>query len=128
MLSEDIGIHVPRYASAPMIPLKGNGVVYGIQKRLLSGAIGNRLIHNPGHRLGCRALPRSARRDGKDPGFQRPPGPVFRLDSQISNRPLSCDTVPGSLKGGGAELVYIDTSTPLMRGHGVEQLNAEPFL
>lgn len=129
VLSEEIGIKVPRYASARVIPPKGNRVVYCIQERLLPGAIGNRLIHTLPIDSVVVLFRAVLAEMAKVWAYNASQDRVrLGLDAQISNWALSCDTVPGDLKEGGVELVYIDTSTPLMRVYGVEQLNTELFL
>ncbi len=129
VLSEDIGIQVPVYASARVIPLKGNMVVYCIQERLLPGVIGNRLIHTLDNDSVIVLFRAVLAEMAKVWEFNASQDRVrLGLDAQISNWALSCDTVPGVLEEGGTDLVYIDTSTPLMRVRGVEQLDTELFL
>ncbi len=129
VLSEEVGIRVPGYASARVNPRKGNRVVYCIQERLLPGVIANRLIHTLDSdsivvlfRAVLAEMAKVWEYNASQNRIQ------LGLDAQISNWALSCDTVPGVLKECGAEMVYIDTSTPLMRIRGVEQLDTELFL
>ncbi len=129
LLCEEIGIHVPRHASARVNPLKGNRVVYCIQERLLPGIIGNRLIHTLDNESIVVLFRAVLAEMAKVWVYNATQDRVcLGLDAQISNWALSCDTVPEVLEEGRAELVYIDTSTPLMRVHGVEQLDTGLFL
>lgn len=129
VLAEDIGIIVPWHASARIHPLKGNRVVYCIQEKLLQGSIGNQLIHSLDNRSVMLLFHAVLGEMRKVWAYNASQSSVrVGIDAQISNWALACETIPGCLKEGEIELVYIDTSTPLMRIDGVEQLDTELFL
>lgn len=129
VLKEDIGISVPRYATVRVNPKKGNKVVYCIQEKLAEGSICNQLLHRldrDSNLLLFRAVLQEMKKLWE---FNRSGGVrSLAVDSQISNWALECESPPSSLNGKDIRLIYIDTSTPLMRIDGHEQLNTELFL
>ncbi len=105
---------------------KGRVVLYIVQEKFDSGAIGHKMIQRLSQeqtmRLACAALKAAARVFT----FNREQQGILEmgLDAQISNWAAQD---PENLDG-EPRLVYLDTSTPLMRVNGVERLNPELFL
>jgi len=105
---------------------RGQVVLYIVQQKFDPAAIGHKMIHRLSQeqtvRLACAALREAARVFT----FNREQQGILEmgLDAQISNWAVQN---PESLDG-EPRLVYLDTSTPLMRVNGVEQLNPDLFL
>lgn len=126
----DLGLRLPEWGLIK-VATKWGPVLYLTQEMLDPGSIGHKLIHTAslddslamiGAVLGeiRKVYAHNASlsgRDSGDGGVRQ--GIEFGLDSQISN---------WSLSEPGVQPVYLDTSTPLMRVDGVEQLDAELFL
>ena len=131
ILGERIGLHVvPGDTARIANPATGRIVLYIIQRSLPPDAIGHRAIHRlpPADvtRLAWAALQQcrlvfdfnQAHRGDLELG----------LDGQISNWAIAgFDPLAGTLPA-TVELSYLDTSTPLMRRNGVEQLDPELLL
>lgn len=124
----NIGLNIPESASVRVIPRKGNSVIYGAQERLPAESIGNALIQRLDEKS-VRQLFLCVLRELKKVFMNnlRRPSFTFGLDGQISNWAVK-DYREGEPVTEDTELFYIDTSTPLMRRDGVEQLNPELFL
>lgn len=123
-----IGLQVPEWASARVIPERGNRIVYTAQARLPSSSIGNALLHtlaegSVGLLFGC-VLRELAKVFAS---HQAHPSLIFGIDGQISNWALKRDRADGPVTE-ASELWYLDTGTPLIRRDGVEQLDPELFL
>lgn len=130
LLSQEIGIAVPAHASARIVPGSGNMVIYNIQEKLPFGSFCHELIHRLDvvtsarlFRLILRAMKRVWEFNAGDTGV------IIGLDGQLSNWALkNCGDGTASLPENESGLYYIDTSTPLMRVQGKEQLQADLFL
>ena len=127
---KQIGIDIPDYGSVSIETDKGRIVLYLYQKKLPSESIGNSLIHNISEQ-GVQDLVLTVLRQlNKIWEFNRQNSPAFEvaIDGQISNWALK--NYSGDLADFevGEELFYLDTSTPLFRENGVEQLDVELFL
>lgn len=129
IIREDIGISIPWCASVKVDPGYGNRVIYCIQEKLIEGSICNGLLHRfdlDSNLLLLRAVLKEMK---KVHDYNASQGRIeLALDAQISNWALRCDSLPAKLTEGDVPLVYIDTSTPLMRVDGKEQLDMELFL
>lgn len=129
LLEVEIGLGTPFHGYAAFVNDAGRPIFYIIQQQVPSASLGNKAVH---------FLPR----EGTLALFRRILREVYRvwafnqsqsncqvaLDAQISNwaiadfdpaHPYLNETMP---------LLYLDTSTPLFRLNGVEQLNTELFL
>lgn len=124
----NLGMNIPESATARVIPGRGNSVIYGAQERLSAASIGNALIQRLDENS-IRQLFLSVLRELKKvfANNQEQSSLTFGLDGQISNWAV-IDYQEGRPIPEKTELFYIDTSTPLMRKDGVEQLNPELFL
>jgi hypothetical protein len=129
VLREDIGISLPAYGHADFVSDSGRPVFYIIQKQLPADSIANQAIHTlPDGEVG--ALVRLVLGELKKVwDFNREhDGLEVAIDGQISNWSIvSFD--PGSPRVGEyTRFLYMDTSTPLLRVEGREQLDPELFL
>lgn len=129
VLEKTIGIKVPPYGFVWFISDRGNIVAFDIQQKLKSESIGNRAIHFMDID-NVRKLFLAVLRDlnklwdfnGENPQF------AVGIDGQISNWSIA-DFAPSSPQiTPDTRLVYIDTSTPLMKENGIERLDPELFL
>ncbi len=127
----NLGIKVPAYDTFYMqSPTSENYVFYGIQEKIDYESIGNRIIHLvTKEEIGillrkiihsCKALFLENRRN-KDTL-------EMAIDGQISNWAIVGIDRDQPRIHSDLELLYIDTSTPLVRKNGSEQLNPELFL
>ena len=129
VLREDIGISLPAYGHADFVSDSGRPVFYIIQKQLPADSIANQAIHTlPDGEVD--ALVRLVLGELKKVwDFNREhDGLEVAIDGQISNWSIvSFD--PGSPRvGEDTRFLYMDTSTPLFRVEGREQLDPELFL
>ncbi len=130
LLSRDIGIAVPAHASARVIPESGNLVIYNIQEKLPCGSFCHDLIRRLDDassaglfRIILRAMKRVWDYNSRETGIR------IGLDGQLSNWALKdCGDSGTRLPETDQGLLYIDTSTPLMRKDGQEQLQIDLFL
>jgi hypothetical protein len=129
ILKGRVGIEVPPYDAAVIETDTGRLVMFDVQKRLLADSIGNRAIHllSPKNtlllvRLVLKELKKVWVFNAKKTGVE------IGIDGQISNWSIVGfdPKAPKVTKDTG--LVYFDTSTPLIKKDGVEQLDAELFL
>lgn len=129
LLEQDIGVHLPRHGHAAFINQSGRPVFYIIQSKLPVPAIGNKAMH---------LLPR------EDAVIlfecvlhelykvwifnQRQADCQVGIDGQVSNWVINqFDPIQPRVEP-GVQLSYVDTSTPFIRYHGVEQMEPELFL
>lgn len=124
----NLGLNIPEAATVRVTSRKGNSVIYGAQERLPAASIGNALIQRLEEKsvrqlflCVLRELKKVFMNNRQQPSF------TFGLDGQISNWAIK-DYQEGQPVNEKTKLFYIDTSTPLMRKDGVEQLNPELFL
>jgi hypothetical protein len=127
LLTQEIGLRLPQYGQAVVIGRTGRPVFYILQRQFPAETIGNRLLHRLKEQEVGVLVRRVLGELHKVWLFNRRQVQVqVGIDGQISNWAL----VPegeGQLLG-EAPLWYLDTSTPLFRVGGVEQLDTELFL
>jgi hypothetical protein len=128
-LAVEIDIRVPPYGFSWFSDEQGGITAFVIQQKLQPDSIGNRAIHrldiNNIRALFLRILRQLNRlweynRDNPDK--------ALGIDGQISNWSIHNFDDSKLEIGPDTGLVYFDTSTPLMKSAGVEQLNPELFL
>ena len=129
LLKDEIGLRLPGYSYAYFTAQSGRPIFYIIQQRLPSSSIGNKALHLL-PREGVRALVRRVLQElrrvwdfnGRQDRVQA------AIDGQISN--WSIDDFDGQHPCVDQDrvLTYVDTSTPLYRVGGAEQLDVELFL
>jgi hypothetical protein len=129
VLEEEVGLHLPAYGYALFVCDTGRPVFYIIQQRLQPGSIGSSLLRRLSPSEVTVLFQAVLQEMDKVWSYnQSHPDCQVGIDGQISNWAV-VDYVPGQPGlGGGDGLLYIDTSTPLMRLNGVEQLDPELFL
>lgn len=131
LLEERIGIAiVPGKLVTVTNVERGKDVVYIVQKKLPPESIGHQAIHRlpetEVHRLVLSILEKLKK--AFDFNKDNENGLAIGIDGQISNWGV-LNFIPASKKlPDEIELLYIDTSTPLMRKENVEQLDPELFL
>ncbi|HEX6305908.1 MAG TPA: DUF6206 family protein [Anaerolineales bacterium] len=128
-LERDVGLHLPPYGYALMVCDSGRPIFYIIQKRLPPESVGNKALHRCSpqeiiilFRLILRELHKVWRYNQANHGFE------LGIDGQISNWAIEGFAPNHCSLDDAVVLLYLDTSTPLYRRHGVEQLNPELFL
>ncbi|MEB3780861.1 MAG: DUF6206 family protein [Desulfurococcales archaeon] len=116
-----LGIETPEYGWVVVDRSDGSSVLYLAQKLLPAESIGNRAIHRLDHE-GNKRLIYSVISHLASIWRHNASGrePLVGIDAQISNWSIKD---PRSM-----ELLYLDTSTPLLRVNGVEQIDPEVFL
>lgn len=127
----DFGIRVPTYDMFHMpLPNSRNYVFYGIQEKLGYHSIGNRIIHLVSKEEVGTLIRKIVRASHALYTQNKHHEGTFELaiDGQISNWALLGVDPEHPQVREDMELIYIDTSTPLIRKNGVEQLNPELFL
>jgi hypothetical protein len=128
LLEEDIGLALPPHGYQVIRGRMGRPVFYIVQAQLPAESIGNRLIHRLAPEEVGFLEGRVLRELRKVWLFNRRQEHLqVAIDGQISN------WAPARWEGSAqdiaqAPLLYLDTSTPLFRVRGVEQLDTELFL
>ena len=127
---ERAGIYLPATELIPVPRPRGGYAVYILQEKLPAESIGNQLLHTLGEEDARRLVQRVLEETRKVFQYNAHHAPSLALgfDAQISNWavlnvPLGAKQLPPE-----PELMYFDTSTPLMQVKGQEQLNPELFL
>ena len=110
--------------------IRGRVVVYIAQERLPAGAIGHQAIHHlPPDEVNRLALAILTEMDKVFAFNQEHQGELEAgLDGQISNWAISGLDPDRPVLGEEIALIYFDTSSPLLRVNGQEQLDPELFL
>ncbi len=128
LLEQDIGLCLPPYSYLSFSDSSGRPIFYIVQKQLPSDSIGSRAIQFLPRDDVLLLITRVLRELRKVWEFNRKQGRVqVAIDGQISNWAM-VDLDAAHPRIDGSSLVYFDTSTPLYRIDGVEQLNTELFL
>lgn len=129
LLEEMIGLHIPPHGRVTVSSDGGRPTLYIVQQQLPSASIGNRALHLL-PRVEVLTLVRLVLRElHRVWDFNRRQERVeVAIDGQLSNWSIGGFDPANPRLGKGAPLLYVDTSTPLFRVDGVEQLNPELFL
>jgi len=129
VLEKELGINIPEWGFAWFTSDAGNIIAFDIQRKLNPESIGNRAIHilnTDGVRtlfvLVLRELTKVWRFNLSNPDR------AMGIDGQISNWSIVDFDAARPQISPGSRLLYIDTSTPLMKKEGVERLDPELFL
>jgi hypothetical protein len=129
LLINRVGLHIPPYDSAVITTAAGRQVMFDIQKKLDPLSMGNRVIEGiaPDEvflmvRLILRELKKIWDFNRKSKELE------IGIDGQISNWAIAHFDPKNPTITERTEFFYIDTSTPLFRKDGGEQLNPELFL
>ena len=126
----DAGINVVSAAITYVIPEDGNVVAYIIQERLNSQALANTAIHVLPAEEVVRIFETILEEIGRVFAYNEAHAGEIELgfDAQISNWAIGGYGAGNNRLPDPVELVYIDTSSPLLRLKGEEQLDPELFL
>jgi hypothetical protein len=129
VLENQVGLHLPAYGYALFVCESGRPVFYIIQKRLLPASIGNNVLQFLSPQQIISLFQLVLLELHKVWAFNRSHSDCqVGFDGQISNWAIEGFDPQHPNWTSDATLLYIDTSTPLVRLNGVEQLNAELFL
>ncbi len=129
VLQEEVGLRLPRYGFACLVDDAGYPLFYILQERLPPESIGNRALHLLSLPDVCRLVEQTLRELEKVWGYNRRQQEIqVALDGQISNWSIAGFDPERPALGDEITLLYMDTSTPLFRVRGTEQLNPELFL
>ncbi|HFD40371.1 MAG TPA: hypothetical protein ENJ31_11070 [Anaerolineae bacterium] len=128
LLADPIGLHLPPHGQAVVRGRSGKPVFYIIQRRLPGDSIGHQALRRLPPPEVNRLVRRALREMHKVWAFNRQQSALqVALDGQISNWAIE-GFDPAAPHLPDARLWYLDTSTPLFRRNGVEQLDVELFL
>jgi hypothetical protein len=129
LLVEEVGIRLPDHARVSVPGRNGLPVLYLVQQRLNPDTIGHKVIHHLDDADTLRLVRRIWREAMKVWEFnQRSDHIEMALDGQISNWSVAGFDASHPRLDEDIQLLYLDTSTPLFRVDGVEQINGELFL
>lgn len=124
LLEQDIGLRLPAHDDATLANARGAPIFYIVQKQLPADSIGNRVLHALAPARVPALVTRVLREARKVWDFnQRQTRVQVAIDGQISNWGIDA-----AARVEDTPLTYLDTSTPLFRVNGVEQLDTELFL
>jgi hypothetical protein len=128
LLEKEIGLHLPLHSSAAFLGERGRPVFYIIQQQLPSASIGHHALHLLPRERVTSLVKRTLQELSKVWDYnQRQDRWQVAIDGQISNWSIQ-DFDPEHPHVEEAQLLYVDTSTPLFRVQGAEQLDTELFL
>jgi hypothetical protein len=129
LLTEEVGLELPPYGYTSFASDTGRLVMFLAQEKLPAESIGNKMIHVLPADETVR-LARAVLRELKKVWLfnKRQDKYEIGIDGQISNWFIKGFDPDNPRLGEAVELVYFDTSTPLFRVAGVEQLDPELFL
>lgn len=126
-LEGDIGVHLPPHGYA--VCDSDRPIFYIIQKRMSPTSIGNNALRYLSPQEIGLLFKLILRELYKVWGYNlRSPNDQLSIDGQISNWAIDDFNPDHPRLSEQTSLVYIDTSTPICRLHGVEQLDPELFL
>ncbi len=128
LLENEIGLRLPPHDYVMFDNAAGRPIFYIVQKQLPADSIGNRALHRlPREEIGT-LVRRTLEELRKVWEFNHRQNRVqVAIDGQISNWVID-GFDPNRPHVQDAALLYVDTSTPLFRVNGVEQLDTELFL
>lgn len=128
LLGQEIGIRLPPHDYASFQNQSGRPIFYIVQKQLSAASIGHRALHTLPREDVFVLIKRALQELRKVWDFNRRQNRVqVAIDGQISNWSID-NFSPEHPRIEQASLSYVDTSTPLFRVQGVEQLDPELFL
>jgi hypothetical protein len=128
LLEKEIGLCLPLHSFAAFLGERGRPVFYIIQQQLPSASIGHHALHLLPRERVTALVKRILQELGKVWDYaQRQDRWQVAIDGQISNWSIE-GFDPEHPHVEEAQLLYVDTSTPLFRVQGAEQLDTELFL
>jgi hypothetical protein len=128
-LLNSIGIDIPEFGAEEVVTEDDRIVLYLYQKMIPSQAIGNNLIHTESDEHIMELVETILEYLNKVWAFNESESPHLQLaiDGQVSNWAVK-EYCEGLEINKGIPLLYLDTSTPLMKENEIEQLNTQLFL
>jgi len=126
----EINIEIPEYGAIDVTTDDGRIVLYLYQRKLPSNSIGNNIIHAVSDDEVMTLTLKVLRELNKVWTFNRDNKPEIEvaIDGQISNWAIKNFDPENLVIDEDVNLLYLDTSTPLIRENGVEMLDAKLFL
>jgi hypothetical protein len=129
LLKDEIGLRLPGYSYAYFTAQSGRPIFYIIQQRLPSSSIGNKALHLLPREGVLVLVIRTLQELRRVWDFNRRQDRIqVAIDGQISNWSIEDFDGQRPYVDQGSMLTYMDTSTPLYRVGGAEQLDVELFL
>ncbi len=130
LLEAEVGLSLPAHGYALLAGARGRPVFYIVQARLPAPWFGNQVLHSLPAEAAPALLTRVLQELRKVWLFnqRRHPTVAVGLDGQLSNWAVTGFAPEQPAVPEQAPLLYLDTSTPLFRLDGVEQLDVELFL
>lgn len=129
ILQEEIGLRLPSFSHASFLNQVGRPIFYIIQRQLPSASIGNQAMHLLPPSMAVALVKRVLRELCRVWDYNQRQGSLqVGLDGQISNWAIDGFDAQHPNVDDETTLTYLDTSTPLFRVEGVEQLDVELFL
>ena len=129
LLQHEAGLRLPAHGFASLTSQAGRPILYIIQRRLPSATIGNQALHLLPEEMVLHLVQRVLREMLPVWEFNRRQDHVqISLDGQISNWSIEGFDPDQPFIDSTTPLLYLDTSTPLFRVDGADQLDAEIFL
>ena len=129
LLQQEVGLHLPGHGFASLTNQAGLPILYIIQRRLPPATIGNQALHLLPDDMVLLLVRRILREMHPLWEFNRRQDHLkLSLDGQISNWSIDGFDPLEPYVDDTTQLFYFDTSTPLFRVEGKDQLDAEIFL
>lgn len=129
LLEREVGLGLPPYGYAEVLTSQGRPVFYILQEKVPPESMGNRVIHALEREDVVRLVRLVLRELRKVWDFNRARDDLeVAVDGQISNWSVVGFDPRNPRLEEDTRLLYLDTSTPLFRVEGVEQLDPELFL
>jgi hypothetical protein len=129
LLQEELGLRLPSYSHAALHNQAGRPIFYIIQRQLPSTSIGNQAIRVLPPTMTLTLVRRVLQELCRVWDYNRQQDRLqIAIDGQISNWAIDDFDVHQPYIDDATSLTYLDTSTPLFRVEGVEQLDVELFL
>jgi hypothetical protein len=129
LLQEEIGLRLPPYSYAFFPNQTGRPIFYIVQQRLSSASIGNQALHLLPRDMVPVLVKRVLQELRRVWDLNRQQQDLqVAIDGQLSNWSIDGFDPRYPYVDQATPLTYLDTSTPLFRVKGVEQLDAELFL
>jgi hypothetical protein len=129
LLEEDLKINLPEHGYALIENLDGRPIFYIVQQKVEAAGIGSNAIHRLSSAESLVLFNWTLGECNKVWEYNRRAGPIrVAIDGQISNWALSKFDPEHPELAPDADLLYLDTSTPIFQVDGVDQLEPELFL
>jgi hypothetical protein len=129
LLQEEVGLRLPAFGYASLTNKAGRPIFYIVQRQLAAHSIGNQALHLLPRDMIMPFVRRVLQELRLVWDFNRRQARLqIGLDGQISNWSIDGFDPSNPYVNSETMLSYLDTSTPLFRIEGEEQMDAELFL